>query len=229
MLIGVALLIAGSVATFCFASGGKPYRAGPWPGLTPRGAGVLLGCALLLAGAQLILEPTPHQPLPDLPLLAAFAFVPLALATRLTRTPGAASAVCGAYLLPRTLLSLVNPTLEPPPLLLVPALIFDVSLWLRASDLANFMNSWPGRAHKAWRKRDRRLRQPGPLRAAVAGGAFGLVLAAVEPSFVVLLGADPATWSGTDVTTAAELCAAICALIGPGVQGIGLSGRGTES
>ena len=34
-----------------------PYRAGPWPGLTPAGAGVLLGCALLLAGGQLIVAP----------------------------------------------------------------------------------------------------------------------------------------------------------------------------
>jgi hypothetical protein len=200
--------------------GGGPYRAGPWPGLTPRGAGLLLGCALMLAGGQLILD-TPHRPLPDLPVMAVFAFVPLARATRLTWIPGAASAVCGAYLLPRTLISLVDPSLEPPPLLLVPALAFDVCLWLRASDLAQLLNSWPGRNRTAWRKRDRRPRQPGPARAALAGGAFGLVLAAIEPSFVVLLGADPATWSGTDVGAAAASCAAVCALLGFSVRGTG--------
>jgi hypothetical protein len=218
-LVGVALLATGGLATWRCARGGRPYRAGPWPGLTPSGAGVLLGCALLLAGGQLMFD-MPTRPMPDLPVLAAVAFAPLGLATRLTKTPGAASAVCGAYLLPRSLIALFDPSIEPPPLLLVPALVFDVSLWLRAADLENLVNLWPVRRN-AWRKRDRSLRQPGPFRAAAAGGLFGLTLAALEPSFLVLLGADPATWSGSAVAAATAVCAAICALLG-------LSVRGTE-
>ena len=207
-----------------------PYRAGPWPGLTPAGAGVLLGCALLLAGGQLIVG-TPSTPLPDLPILAALAFAPLALATRVTRIPGAAAAVCGAYLLPRSLLSLLYPALEPPPLLLVPALVFDLSLWIAAGDMANLRNLWPGR-RKPWRKRNTTPRQPGRSRASLAGGLFGLTLAALEPSFVVLLGADPATWSGPALLEAGAACTAICALLAlcvPGAGATASSGPGTKS
>jgi hypothetical protein len=207
-----------------------PYRAGPWPGLTPAGAGVLLGCALLLAGGQLIVG-TPSRPIPDLPILAACAFAPLALATRLTRIPGAAAAVCGAYLLPRSLLSLVDPGLDPPPLLLVPALVFDLSLWLAAGDMANLRNLWPGR-QKPWRKRHRHPRQPGLFRAFLAGALFGLTLAVLEPPFVILLGADPATWSVPAVIEAGAACTAICALLAlfiPGTGATASSGRGTES
>ncbi len=210
--LALALLIVGALATWRAARPGGPYRAGPWPGLTPAGAGVLLGCALLLAGGQLIFE-MPMRPLPDLPVLAAVAFAPLALATRLTKIPGAAAAVCGAYLLPRSLLSLLDPGQEPPPLLLVPALVFDVSQSLRAADLPNLVRLWPGTQH-AWRKRDRNSRQPGPLRASIAGALFGLTLAVLEPSFVVLLGADPATWSGPAVIVAGAFCTTMCALLG---------------
>jgi hypothetical protein len=222
-LVGVALalLVAGGLAVWRFSRrGGGPYRAGPWPGLTPNGGGLLLGCALLLASGQLALG-TPTRPLPDLPVLAVLAFAPLALATRLTHIPGAASAVCGAYLLPRSLLTLLDPALQLPPLLLVPAVVFDLSLWLRAADLANVVNLWPGRRQawrtrdrQAWRTRDRRARHPGLFRAALAGGLFGLTLAAIEPAFVVLLGADPALWSGPIVSAAAAGCAAVCAALG---------------
>ncbi len=206
-----------------------PYRAGPWPGLTPAGAGVLLCCALLLAGGQFILA-TPSKPMPDLPVLAGCAFVPLALASRLTKIPGAAAAVCGAYLLPRSLLSLLDPRLAPPPLLLVPALVFDVALWLRANDLANLVNLWPSK-QKVWRKHDRSPRKPGLVRASIAGGLFGLTMAALEPPFVVLLGADPASWSGSNVLVATAVCAAICALLGlsvPNKAGVSC-GRDRES
>ncbi len=206
-----------------------PYRAGPWPGLTPAGAGVLLGCALLLAGGQLIVG-TPSTPMPDLPILAACAFAPLVLATRLTRIPGAAAAVCGAYLLPRSLLSLFDPGLEPPPLLLVPALAFDLTLWLAARDVANLRTLWPVR-RKRWPKPNSRPLQPGSLRASLAGGLFGLTLAAIEPPFVVLLGADPTPWSGPIVFEAGVLCTGICAVLALAV-GAGAkrsSGRGTES
>ena len=213
----MALLLAGGLGTWRAARRGRPYRAGPWPGLTPAGAGVLLGCALLLAGGQLIVA-TPARPMPDLPILAAGAFAPLALATRLTQIPGAAAAVCGAYLLPRSLLSLVDPGLEPPPLLLVPALVFDLSLWLKAADLANLAHVWPTR-RQAWGKRARHPCQPQKWRASLAGGLFGLTLAALEPPFVTLLGAEPATWSGPTVFGAAAVCAAICALLGLSVPG----------
>jgi hypothetical protein len=228
--LAIVLLLAGSLATWRAARGGGPYRAGPWPGLTPAGAGVLLGCALLLAAGQVIFA-APTRPLPDLPVLAAVAFAPVALATRLTKVPCAAAAVCGAYLLPRSLLSLVEPGLEPPPLLLVPALMFDVGLWLRAGDLTNIVNLWPGR-RQAWRKRHRSSRrQLGSLRAPIAGGLFGLTLAALEPSFVVLLGADPATWSGPSVIEATLVRAVICALLALIVPGGGAanSGPGRES
>jgi hypothetical protein len=225
-LVGFWLLVGGGFATWWFSRRGGPYHAWPWPGLTPRGAGLLLGCALLLAGGQLILA-LPQRPMPDVPRMACMAFAPLALATQLTRTPGAASAVCGAYLLPRSLLSLVDPGLPPPPLLLVPALVFDLSMWLRASDLLNLTTLWPGRRN-AWRKRTApKTRQPGRIRAALAGGLFGLTLATLQPSFEVLLGADPATWSGPDVSTAVALSAATCALLG--IAAFGFSGRGRGS
>ena len=210
--LALALLVAGGLATWRCARGGGPYRAGPWPGLTPNGAGVLLSCALLLAGGQLIVE-MPTRPVPDLFVLAAVACAPLALATRLTKVPGAASAVCGAYLLPRSLLTLVDPALEPPPLLLVPALVFDVSLWLQQRDLTDLAGLLPGR-RKTWPKRDHRPRRPRPARALAAGALFGLSLAAIEPSFLVLLGADPAPWSGIDVSIAAAVSAVTCALVG---------------
>src|SRR5260370_32640221 len=111
-----------------------PYRLGPWPGLTPRGAGVLIGCALLIGLAQTLLGP-PGTAVPDLPLLGLTALLPMALATRIVRAPGAASAACGAYLMPRALLSLAQPGLELPPLLLVPAVAFDLALWLQRGDL----------------------------------------------------------------------------------------------
>ena len=120
-----------------------PYRVGPWPGLTPTGALILLGCAVLLAAVAETVVGSPRRALPDLPILAVGTLVPMLLGTRIVRAPGAASAICGAYLMPRTLISLVEPRLEPPPLLLVPALAFDLALWARAADLARIANAWP--------------------------------------------------------------------------------------
>jgi hypothetical protein len=202
----------------------RPLRAGPWPGLTPLGAGVLL-CSAALLGVGQLLTGQPRQPLPDLAALGVSAFVPLMLAARVVRMPGAAAAACGAYLLPRTLLSLVDSRIEPPPLLLVPALAFELAAWLHASDLAALGHAWP-RKHKlrAWRSRDRRSRQLTWRRGTLGGAAFGIALSAIEPPFAVLLGADPATWSGADLWLAAALCTAACAAIGAG-----LSARGTAS
>jgi hypothetical protein len=185
----------------------SPYRAGPWPGVTPRGAVVLLGCALLLACGQFLVG-TPRRAWPDLLLLAMTAFVPLALATRVVQAPGAASAVCGAYLLPTTLVSLIEPSIQPPPLLLVPALAYDVALWLRASDMR--------------RRRDRTPRHIRWWRAAFAGAIFGLVLWAIEPPFALLLGADATNWTGAALWAAAMGSAVGCALIGFTARGTGL-------
>ena len=190
------------------------YRAGPWPGLTPRGAAVLLGCAALLAlGATLV--GSPQRPWPDLVWLSIASLVPLALATRVTCMPGAAAAACGAYLLPRTLLSLIVPDLAPPPLLLVPAIAFDVSVWLRSSDLRTLRDTWPG-ARPRWRKRVRTSRTISALRAGVAGAVFGLVLAAIVPPWAVVLGGDASVWSGSESETVVGLITtvAVDALVG---------------
>ena len=91
-----------------------PYRAGPWPGLTVRGALLILAHTLVLAAFA-----ESWLPLTVLPMLSA---------TWLMRMPGVASAVLGAYLLPRSLLSLfIGATL--PPLLLPSAMAFDVVVW----------------------------------------------------------------------------------------------------
>src|SRR6185312_14653232 len=98
------------------------------------GAGLLLACAAFLAIGQILVGP-PRQPLPDLPVVAATALVPLAIATRLVGMPGAAVAVCGAYLLPASLVSLLFGEQAQPPLLLAPAFAFDLGLWLDHSRL----------------------------------------------------------------------------------------------
>jgi hypothetical protein len=147
-----------------------PYRAGPWPGLTVRGAAVLLVLAAVLAIAQLVT----NDGLP----MAVLSIVPLALATRLVRMPGAASAVCGAYLLPRSLASLLDPRLELPPLLLIPTMLFDLAVWLRPHDLTVL---WP-RRKTLWRRRVRVIRALSAWRGAFAGAVFGSTLVAVGAS-----------------------------------------------
>ncbi|HTD76549.1 MAG TPA: hypothetical protein VK898_02855, partial [Chloroflexota bacterium] len=119
-----------------------PFRVGPWPGLSPRGGAVLMGCAVLL-GIASAATGDPRGAMPDLPVLGITSLLPMLLATRIVNAPGAASAVCGAYLLPRTLLSLFYPSVEPPPLLLVPTIAFDLALWLRGSDLRELGRMWP--------------------------------------------------------------------------------------
>jgi hypothetical protein len=144
---------------------------------------VLLAFALVLAGVQ-VLVGRPARALPDLPLLAVLSLVPLALTTRVVHAPGVASAVCGAYLLPRALASLLQPQLGFPPLLLVAAFGFDVCMWLRASDLRAVATAWPGR-HAVWRRRTRTIRHFGWARAALAGGVFGALAVLFEPSLSV--------------------------------------------
>jgi hypothetical protein len=175
--------------------------------LTPSGGVLLVSCAILLAGGQLLLG-EPRRPWPDLVLLAVTTLLPLALATRIVQAPGAASAVCGVYLLPRTLISLIEPSIEPPPLLLVPALAFDLSAWLRASD------PW-------WRRRDRTVRRVTRRRATLAGAVFGLVLSVIVPPFALLLGGNAADWAAPDLWTATVASAIGCALIGLSARGRG--------
>jgi hypothetical protein len=132
---------------------GGPYRAGPWPGLTLRGALLIV----LHAGLLAILAET-WWPLSVLPLLTI---------TVLMRMPGAASAVSGAYLLPRSLLTLTG-ALGMAPLLLAPAMAFDLVVWLRADDIP--------RRRSRWRKRDRRPRTVRAWRLALATVVFEVLL-----------------------------------------------------
>jgi hypothetical protein len=219
----------------------RPLRAGPWPGLTPLGAVVLLGCAaLIVVGRAPFGEP--RQPLPDLVTLAVVTFVPLMLAARVVHMPGAAAAACGAYLLPRTLISLIDPTTEPPPLLLVPAVTFELAAWLRPSDVLAVTRAWPWPTW-ARRWRDRPPRQAGPWRAAsrgqagpwraasrdrrprqvtwrrglVGGAVYGITLSLIEPPLAVLLGGNGSAWSGADLWLASGLCTVACAALGCGL------------
>lgn len=207
----------------------SPYRVGPWPGLTARGAWVLVGYAGLL-WLGVLAAGSPRQPLPDLPLLGFVSCVPLLMATRVTRVPGAASAVCGAYLLPRTLLSLCVANLEPPPLLLVPTLAMDAVVWLRASDLRGLGDVLPRR--RFWRRRRTHTpRDLQPIRASIGGGVYALLLSAVVPPWAVLLGGtDPTTWAGPPLWLGAVAAALVCALEGWLIvrSGLGLRRRAAK-
>lgn len=187
------------------------YRSGPWPGVTPAGAGVLLACAAFLAVGQILVGP-PTQPLPDLSVTGATALVPAVIAVRITRIPGAASAVCGAYLLPASTVSLVAPSVPPPPLLLVAAIVYDLALWLEPAHLRALAELLPRR--QVWRRTRASHGPPSGVHAALAGAAFGLVLGLAEPPFRVILGGDPSIWSGVGMWLGAGACALSCAIIG---------------
>jgi hypothetical protein len=211
-LIGLLLLVVGALGVVRLAQDGGPYRLGPWPGLSRRGAGLLLGCAALLAGLATWLG-APQRAVPDLVLLAGLSSLPLVLASLVVQSPGAAAAACGAYLLPRSLLSLLDSSLDPPPLLLVPTLAFEVAAWLRASDLRALATAWP-RHRVRWQRRDRRPRSFGLIRATLAGAVFGLLLPLVERPFALLLGAPPQAWPLDQTMAAAVLAGVAAAAIG---------------
>ena len=179
-------------------------RAGPWPGLTPRGAALLLACAIFLGVGQILVGP-PTKPVPDLPVTAVTALLPLVVATRLVRAPGAASGVCGAYLLPASTIALLQPAVAPPPLLLVPAVVFDLALWIQATDVTALLPD----TGRQWRKRST-ARDPTTLRATLAGVVFGVVLNVVEVPFRLFLGGDPSAWSGANIWVAAVASALAC-------------------
>jgi hypothetical protein len=233
---GLLLALAALALLWRLARRGGPYRAGPWPGLTFRGAGLLLAHALLLAGTQLMLgaaevDLAARSALPWLPLVAAGSVGTLVLAARLMCMPGAASAVCGAYLLPRSLASLLVPGLAPPPLLWPPTLALELALWLRGSDVAAVVGVWrprgPAALRRAWRPRDHRTRAFSARRAGFAGGVFGLLLATLEPAHALFLGSDPARWAaehGVPAALAAMLAGGLVAgVIGRGSWVMGVS------
>jgi hypothetical protein len=178
-ILGAAVLVlVGGALVWWLLADPSAYRAGPWPGLTARGAGMIVGHALLLA-AGVLLAQSELPGLPELAWLCGLSLAPLVLATCLVQMPGVASAVCGAYLLPSSLISLLVPSVALPPPLIVPALAFDLVVWLRPSDLRVL---WPlrrGVRRKRWRL-DRRLQV---RRIVLASGLYVLVLALVEPAF----------------------------------------------
>jgi hypothetical protein len=172
---------------------------------------VLLACAAFLGVGQ-ILVGAPMRPLPDLAVVGATALLPAVLAARITRVPGAASAVCGVYLLPASLLSLLLPAIPTPPLLLVAALVYDLCLWLEPRHFQAILDLLPRRI--VWHRAGAPRGQPSGARAALAGGAFGLALGVVEPPFRVFLGADPAIWLGPGEWLGAAACALSCTVVG---------------
>jgi hypothetical protein len=205
---GLLLALAALALLWRLGRGGGPYRVGPWPGLTFRGAGLLLADALLLAGTQTLLgaaevDLAARSALPWLPLVAAGSVGALVLAARVTHMPGAAAGVCGAYLLPRSLASLLMPGLAPPPLLWPPTLALELALWLRKGDVEDvWPPGGPAALRRAWRPRERRPRAFSAWRAAFAGGVFGLVLAILEPAHALYLGSDPTRWVTESVALA---------------------------
>ena len=222
-LAGLALVLAALGLHRAIVGTGRPLRTGPWPGLTALGAGLLLADALLLAGGQLVAGPPEvdaslRSALPYIPSAVLGAVVPLLLAARSTGMPGAVSAVTGAYLLPRSAVSLVFPSIALPPLLLVSAVVLDLALWLRSSDLAWLGHAWPLR--RAMRLR--RVVESGadgprtlsPGRAALGCALFAVALAAIEPANSGLLGASPSLWAAETVVWAGALSAALAGAVG---------------
>jgi hypothetical protein len=175
-ILGAAILaLIGGLGIVGLARSGGPYRDGPWPGLTARGAGLVLAHGVLVAAGQVLVG----GPRPDLIWLCVLTVIPMALATRVVQVPGVASAVAVVYLLPRSLLSLLSPEIALPPPLLVPAVVFDVLAWLRREDLRMPRN----------RRHVRTARQVSPARLAIAAVAACLVLAIVEPPFAAFFSA----------------------------------------
>jgi hypothetical protein len=181
---------------------------------------MVLACAGFLAIGQVLIGPI-SKPVPDLTVLGVTALVPLALAERILRVPGSATAACGAYLLPRSLISLLVPSIAQPPQLLVPTIVFDLVLWLDASHLYALRDAirdaLPTRL-RFWGAHGTQAAAPSSVpftrtRALLGGGAFGLVLSLVEPSYEMFLGGDPVLWTGPLVWVATVLTTLVCAAV----------------
>lgn len=176
--LGVAICGLAGLFLRGIAGGRRGLRRGPWPGLTPRGAAVLAAFGLLEAGVLLLLGPADlrtgaRAPLPWLPLAVGLGLVPLLLGVRRLRTPGAISAIAGAYLLPRALISLLWPWLAPPLALWPGVLLLELGLWSRVL--------------------------PRPWRRALAGGAAGLAVALIEGTYELALSAPSDGWAGPEL------------------------------
>jgi hypothetical protein len=183
---------------------------------------LLLACAAFLAVGQVLIGPA-LRPLPDLAVIGATALLPLLVAVRIVRAPGVAMAVCGAYLLPASLVSLLWPSIPPPPLLLVPAVALELALWLNTTHFAAFTDLLPRRKAPVSRPQAAH-RTPTRVRAVLAGAVFGLTLAIVEPADQLFLGSNPALWTGPARWLALPVTALVCA----GLATL-LSARGTAS
>src|SRR5262249_4606542 len=111
VVLALLLVVLGRYGIERLTHDGQALRSGPWPGLTPRGAGVVLlhavvlgGLLLLLAGVGLSLE-RPTQ-VAYLALASGFSVAVLVLAECILRVPGVGVAICAVCLLPLALLSL---------------------------------------------------------------------------------------------------------------------------
>jgi hypothetical protein len=166
----------------------------------------------MLLGGELVVGRV-ERAWPDLVWLAVLACVPPLVGTCIVRAPGCASAVCGVYLLGRSLASLVLPGVELPPLLLPAAVACDVVVWLRGADVRR-----GGRSR--WRRAKRTQRSLTTWRVVLGGAAFGGVLALVEPPFAVLLGSDPLGWSAGQGSLAGGAAVLACALAGVSIEAI---------
>jgi hypothetical protein len=223
VLLSLLLLLLGLYGIERLTHAGQPLRSGPWPGLTPRGAAVVLLHALLL-GALLLLLPAvglslePATQIAYLALASALSVAVLVLAESILRVPGVGVAVCAVCLLPLTLLSLALPAVSPPLELVAPATIFDLMLWVRPSDARALLDVWPRRsARRVWRRRDTRPRIVTPARAARAGASFGLVLALLAPPSARLLGVASGSPDPVLLVVTLVVAAGVSALTGFGV------------
>ncbi len=197
-LLGLLLLAVGLAALRLVVGAGATYRVGPWPGLTPRGAGLLLACSVALAGTQLALgraevEVAARAPLTYVAGATFGATLVLTLAARLAQMPGTALAVCGAYLLPRSVVSLLAPGIALPAFLLVPSALLELALWARGP-LSAIRAAWWRRSPVKPLPATRGDRCVEPGRAALGGALFGACLAVLEPTSAIVQGADASTW-----------------------------------
>jgi len=223
VLLSLLLVLLGLYGIEQLTHDGQALRSGPWPGVTPRGAAVVLlhalvlGALLLLLGAVgLSLEPATQ--IAYLALVSALSVAVLVLAESILGVPGVGVALCAVCLLPLTLLSLVLPALSPPLELVAPATIFDLVLWLRPSDARALLDVWPRRsARRRWRRRDIRPRIVTPARAARAGVGFGLALALLAPPSAQLLGVGSGSPDLMVLVLTVVAAAGLAALSGYGV------------
>lgn len=219
--LGVALLLLGAALWRRLDPTRRPLRQGPWPGLSPAGGSLVLVYAVLIMGAHLLAGAASwsireRTPLPYLPWITAADVFLLVHAAYTLPVPGLSSAVAGAYLLPRSLVSLGLRDIALPPLLLPAAMMLDVVLWTRAADLLSLRGLWPRRGSRArrhlWRPRTTSPRKPTVRRSIFGGALYGLLLVAFETPTALLLGAPGSVWTADAVGVSAVVSAAVGAV-----------------